>query len=123
MAAMRLAISLLLLMLPLVAQPPQEGKKGGGAPHKNLKILTDEQVGPAMRSFTVALGVRCDYCHMGRDFASDENPKKVTARMMLTMAHEVNAKFPDGKMHVSCYTCHRGKSIPDIEAPAPAPQQ
>jgi Photosynthetic reaction centre cytochrome C subunit len=119
---MRLAISLLLLMLPLAAQPPQEGKKGGGAPHKNLKVLKDDEVRPMMGLFTRSLGVRCDYCHV-QDRASDENPKKETARMMITMAHDLNAKFPDGKVHVSCYTCHRGKTTPETEAPAPAPAQ
>ena len=48
------------------------------------------------------------FCHVQGDFASDDNPKKETARMMLGMAREINAKFPDGKRHVSCYTCHRG---------------
>jgi len=110
----------LVMLLPLCAQPPQDGgqKKGRPAP-KNLKILKPEEVGPAMRSFTVALGVQCTYCHV-QDRASDENPKKDIARMMLTMAHEINGKFPDGaeKMHVTCYTCHRGKTTPET-APAP----
>jgi|SRR5579883_1890410 len=121
---MRLAISLLLLMLPLVAQPPQEGGKkgGGGAPHKNLKILKDDEVRPMMGLFTRSLGVNCAYCHVQGNFASDENPKKETARMMITMAHDLNAKFPDGKMHVSCYTCHRGKAMPEVDPPAPAQQ-
>jgi hypothetical protein len=53
------------------------------------------------------------------DFASDENPKKETARMMLTLARDVNAKFTDGKQHVTCYTCHRGATEP-ATAPPPA---
>jgi photosynthetic reaction center cytochrome c subunit len=120
---MRLTISLLLLMLPLCAQPPQGGKKGPFPPHKNLKIIKDDEVGPMMRSFTVSLGVRCDYCHVQGKFDSDEKPQKETARMMITMAHDLNARFPDGKVHVTCYTCHRGKTMPETEAPAPAPQQ
>lgn len=120
---MRFAISLLLLMLPLVAQPPQEGGKKGGPAHKNLKILKDDEVRPMMGAFTRSLGVRCDYCHVMGNFASDDNPKKETARMMITMAHDLNAKFPDGKVHVTCYTCHRGKTMPETEAPAPAPAQ
>lgn len=88
-------------------------------PPKNLKILTPEQVRPAMRAFTVALGVQCDFCHIQGDRASDENPHKNVARMMLTMVHDVNAKFPDGKEHVTCYTCHRGAAMP-LTAPAPA---
>jgi hypothetical protein len=112
-------------LLPLCAQPPQDGqKKGGGRaqePPKNLKILKPEEVMPAMRTFTVALGVNCNYCHVQGDRASDANPKKDIARMMITMAHDVNAKFPDGaeKMHVTCYTCHRGKTEPET-APPPA---
>ncbi|MGO9262066.1 MAG: c-type cytochrome [Bryobacteraceae bacterium] len=121
---MRFLISLVML-LPLCAQPPQEGqKKGGGRapePPKNLKILKPEEVRATMRSFTQALGVQCTFCHVQGDFASDENPKKNIARMMINMAHDVNAKFPDGaeKMHVTCYTCHRGKTEPET-APPPA---
>ncbi len=122
MSAMRFSLVLLLTVLPLCAQPPQEGgRKGGGAPHKNLKIIKDEEVRPMMGAFVRSLGVQCTYCHVQGNFASDDNPKKETARMMITMAHELNAKFPDGKVHVTCYTCHRGKTVPETEAPPPAP--
>ena len=120
----------ILLLLPLCAQPLQDAPQGspqsGGErkhePPKNLKILKPEQVGGAMRAFTVALGVRCDYCHVRGDFASDDNPKKNTARHMLEMEHQINAHFDDGKMHVSCYTCHRGATEPAVTPPAPAAQ-
>jgi len=127
MSAMRLTVSLLLLMLPLFAQPPQGGgQKGGGPPApKNLKILKPEEVRGAMRSFTQALGVMCTHCHVQGDFASDENPKKNTARMMIAMAHEINAKFPDAasKTYVTCYTCHNGKVTPATAPPAAAAAQ
>jgi hypothetical protein len=75
-----------------------------------------------MRAFRVALGVQCDTCHVRGDFASDEKPEKETARMMIAMTREINAKFTDGKQHVTCFTCHRGaehpKTAPDA-APAP----
>ncbi len=91
-------------------------------PPKNLKILKME--GPelirTMNAYRMALGVRCDYCHVQGDFASDENPKKNTARMMITMVQEINGKFLDGKEHVTCYTCHRGEVQPKTEAPPPA---
>jgi hypothetical protein len=51
------------------------------------------------------------------DFASDENPKKDTARMMLTMTRDINTKFTDGKRHVGCYTCHRGATEPLLQPP------
>ena len=60
----------------------------------------------------------CSYCHVQGDFASDDNPKKNIARAMIRMATEINAKFPDGKAHVSCYTCHRGAEEPIMAPPA-----
>lgn len=123
------ALVALLFLIPLCAQPPQEGapKQGGGRPAptpKNLKVLKVEpqQLMGVMRSYTTALGVRCDHCHAAPpDFASDSNPKKEVARHMITMLAEINAKFPDGKEHVSCYTCHRGEVTPKMAA-APAAQ-
>src|SRR5437868_14204116 len=101
-----------LLSLALLAQAPQG--KGKGGPPKNLKILTPENYREAMQSFTMALGVMCDHCHV-QDRSSDENPKKDIARLMLTMTRDINAKFPDGKQHVRCYTCHRGDVKPKME--------
>ena len=72
-----------------------------------------------MGAFRTALGVQCTYCHVQGDFSSDENPKKEVARHMIVMMREINAKFPDGKEHVSCYTCHRGAEEP-LTAPAAA---
>lgn len=119
---MRFLISLVML-LPLCAQPPQGGQKGGRQqePPKNLKILKPDEVRAAMRSFTQALGVECSFCHVQGDRASDANPKKDVARMMIGMVHDINGKFPDsaGKVYVTCYTCHRGKTEPET-APPPA---
>ena len=86
---------------------------------KNLKVLKvpPAELMPIMRAFSAGLGVKCDFCHVKGDFASDENPHKEIARHMITMAHEINAKFPDGKMHVTCYTCHRGEAEPATAPP------
>jgi hypothetical protein len=120
---MRLMISLLFVMLPLCAQSPQEApKKAGGPPApKNLKILKPEEVRNAMRAYTQALGVMCTHCHVQGDFAADDKPQKTTARMMIAMVRDVNAKFPDAasKTYVTCYTCHNGKVTP-LTAPPPA---
>ncbi len=99
----------------LVAQGPPGGKGGKGAPHKNLKVLPDDAtLIPNMRSFETALGVMdCNFCHdanAGKD--SDANPVKLKARMMITMAMDINKQFGDGKTHVTCYTCHRGSQMP-----------
>jgi hypothetical protein len=124
MASMRLLISLLFVLLPLCAQPPQEAPKkgGGGRGPTNLKILTiDDMRSGAMMKFTQALGVKCDHCHVGNDRASDDNPKKLIARNMIQMVKDINAKFPDAsKTYVTCYTCHNGHVTP-MTAPPPAP--
>src|SRR5450756_1446344 len=83
---------------------------GAQAPHKNLKVLKEDQVRPVMGAMRGALGQQCNFCHIQGDNASDENPKKLVARMMMEMVNDINTKFPDGKVHVSCYTCHRGKT-------------
>jgi photosynthetic reaction center cytochrome c subunit len=115
-----LATALLLTAVALSAQDaPKKG--GGGAPHKNLKVLKDDEVRPVMGAMQGALGQRCDFCHVKGDFASDDNAKKVTARGMMEMVNHINGQFPDGKAHVSCYTCHRGKTTPDLTPPPAAP--
>lgn len=129
---MRILAALLFVLLPAAAQeapkpeaaskqeaPKQE--KRAAPPPTNLKILkvtTGAQVGQIMRTFTAGLGVQCSYCHIQGNFASDDNPKKATARKMIVMMQKINAGFEDGKMHVSCYTCHRGEAEPKT-APEP----
>jgi len=108
-----LATAVALGSFALFAQAPKGG--GAKAPHINLKVLPDDaNLVPAMRTFEVALGVMdCNYCHdaaAGKD--SDANPKKLVARRMITMVKTINATFPDGKEHVTCYTCHRGAEEP-----------
>ena len=120
---MRSLLVVALLLVPVCLSAQEKKGPNPFASPKNLKILTNEnpeQLRNTMRAFTVALGQRCGFCHVQGDFASDEKPTKQTARMMLTMAREINAKFPDGKRHVSCYTCHRGSEMPATEPPAGA---
>jgi len=99
------------------------GAKGGkgGAP-KNLKILTPENYMDNMRAFVPALGLAdkggCNFCHVADDRSADTKQEKVMARMMIGMVNEINAKFPDGKVHVSCFTCHRGSTEPLTAPPA-----
>lgn len=82
---------------------------GAQRPPQNLKLLQPEEVRATMRAYRTGLGVRCEFCHVQGNDASDEKPQKLTARKMIAMTQEINAKFPDtSKVHVSCYTCHRG---------------
>ena len=107
-----------LLAFTLIAQDAPKGAPKAKGPPKNLKILTPENFRPLMDVFVTGLGLAdkggCNYCHVA-DRSSDENPKKDVARMMITMAREINGKFTDGKQHVTCFTCHRGDPIPKTE--------
>ncbi|HEX4138514.1 MAG TPA: c-type cytochrome [Bryobacteraceae bacterium] len=104
----------------LSAQEPGGRGRGRGpaAPPKNLKVLpADANLIPTMRAAAAGLGVMCTFCHV-QDRSSDEKPEKLTARMMFQMVNDINSKFPDGKVHVTCYTCHRGAEMPLMAAPA-----
>jgi hypothetical protein len=59
------------------------------------------QVVGMMRSITSALGVRCQFCHVGEegmpleqfDFAKDEKRAKLVARQMMRMLEEINRRL------------------------------
>ena len=116
---MKLTMLVLSLSLFALAQEPPAGPPPGGPPAghemsapKNLKLLPPEHLMDTMHTFSTALGQRCDFCHVRGDFASDEKPHKEIARKMIVMSRAINANFPDGKTHVTCYTCHRGSEEP-----------
>jgi hypothetical protein len=117
-------LAMCLVAMPIAAQDTAKqdaAKKAPPPPPTNLKVLkvsTGGEVTQIMRTFTAALGVQCAYCHMAGNYASDENPKKDEARKMIRMTQQINSNFPDSKIYVSCYTCHRGEAQPKT-APEP----
>ena len=116
---MRLLATILFAATAILLAQDAPKKGGGGMPHKNLKVLPDENIGQIMRSYQVALGAQnCAFCHVQGDFSKDDNPKKEVARNMIKMVNDINGKFPDGKVHVTCYTCHNGKEHPLTAPPA-----
>ena len=98
---------------------------------KNLKVLP-KTIGQralldTMRGFALALGVRCVYCHVGKEgqpldsvnFRSDDKRTKRAARVMMHMVMHINdehlADVPDRPLPhvvVKCETCHRGVARP-----------
>jgi hypothetical protein len=123
---MRLFAISLLCLLPVAALTAQDQDKAKKEPPplSNLKILklTDRrEVVGVMRTFTTGLGVQCGFCHAPGNMASDDNPEKEVARHMIEMAANINSHFPDGKEHVTCFTCHRGEAEPKT-APEPKAQ-
>lgn len=104
----------------------------------NLKVLpkdiSPEDLIKAMRGYSAALGVECNFCHAANpqthklDFASDEKDDKGMARTMIAMTRTINQQYmsqindPDAMpsdKHVVCGTCHRGHSMPEHFMPKP----
>jgi len=99
---------------------------------QNLQVLPTDvsasDVISTMKGFTRALGVRCQFCHVGEeglplekfDFAADTVPQKTIARNMMRMMREITklvdaAKPPEPGTtapRVTCYSCHRGQQKP-----------
>ena len=96
----------------------------------NLKVFPKDIPTRALRdtmnTFTRALGVRCEFCHVQREgetfqtmnFALDDNPMKDKAREMIRMTMAINndllSKVPDRdpSIGVNCMTCHHGVTEP-----------
>ena len=109
-------------------QQPQEPQKPS-----NLKVLpkniSAEELDKTMKSFNVALGVKCSYCHApkadgqkGLDFASDAKKEKDIARSMMKMTNKINKKYfthqdAEGLIaKIGCATCHNGQKEPQTFA-------
>jgi photosynthetic reaction center cytochrome c subunit len=89
---------------------------------KNVQVLKGIPVNQFMGTmgiFSAALGFSCEDCHTASDrgwdvYAIDTNPKKRTARRMVTMMTEINRANFGGRQVVTCYTCHRGNDRPAV---------
>ena len=96
------------------------GEPKASTTFKNVQVLGDLSVAQLTRlmvSMTtwVAPSEGCAYCHKaGEDLSSDALYTKVVARRMLQMTRQINGHWQDhvGATGVTCYTCHRGNSVP-----------
>lgn len=119
---MFLSLSLSVLGVSLSA-PSQDLAKP-----TNLRVLPKESstadIKALMDEYGQELGVKCEHCHtqdsrtQRMDYASDDNPAKQTARVMIAMLDEINSKYlaqlDDQKypVLVTCGNCHQGQADP-----------
>ncbi|MEO7101735.1 MAG: c-type cytochrome [Gemmatimonadaceae bacterium] len=107
-----------------------QGPPGPPEPLKNLKYfpknIPRRALLDTMETFTKALGVGCEFCHVTgdepgtkRDFSLDTKQTKIKARTMLHMVAAINGeyltKLPSRlqpPIVVSCATCHHGLTEP-----------
>jgi len=104
------------------ALPPEDasGPKASEV-YENVQVLGDlseAQFNRIMAAITewVSPEQGCVYCHNEEgNFASDDNYAKIVSRRMFQMTQHVNANWDKhvGQTGVTCYTCHRGKPVPE----------
>lgn len=132
----RLVCAAVLLACGLATVPVTAQRTFPPAAVTNVTVLAADmpvpQVIATMRAMTIALGVRCQHCHVGVegqplaefDFVADTAPAKATARAMLRLTRDINsqlrAALPEAP-EVTCYTCHRGATKPVHVAPPAKP--
>jgi photosynthetic reaction center cytochrome c subunit len=104
-----------------VTQEPQSpGQKAAGQKlaeeqFKNIQVLKGipaDQLIPAMQFISTSLGVDCEYCHDHQAMDSDDKKPKKIARQMMTMMFNIDKNNFDGRLDVTCYSCHRGAAKP-----------
>lgn len=121
-----------------ISQQKAQAPRADNLEFHNLRVLpaniTHDELIATMRGFARALGTRCNHCHVSNppgsaeefDFASDAKPEKKTARTMILMTRDINANYLSKvNQHgetVTCFTCHRGHTVPQLQVVEPQPQ-
>jgi photosynthetic reaction center cytochrome c subunit len=105
---------------PMATSQKAAGQKLAEEQFKNIQALKGipaDQLIPAMQFISASLGVDCEFCHVHEKMDSDDKKPKKTARQMITMMLDIDKTNFDGRLEVTCYTCHRGAAMP-VSIPA-----
>ena len=113
------------------ATPWMAQAQDGASAVTNLLVLPAQSsrasVRSLMKQYERELGVSCSYCHVEDrdsgviDYASDENPRKHTALIMIAMLNDINdkhlAQLGGDRRYaqpVTCASCHQGRASPPV---------
>jgi photosynthetic reaction center cytochrome c subunit len=111
-----------MLSVVVAGQAPADRPPMAEEVFKNIQVLkgipVDQFMG-TMGFFSSSLGLNCTDCHSydsGGDWAkyADDTPLKRRARLMVTMMQQINQANFGGRQLVTCNTCHRGVSKPNV---------
>src|SRR5687768_17844 len=75
-------------------------------------LNAQDDVQARMRAWSKALGVECTHCHIDGNWTDATKPTFDFARRMNGMMAALNAGPMKEVGEISCWTCHRGRSIP-----------
>lgn len=82
---------------------------------KNIKVFKGVPASdliPAMEFMSASLKFKCTDCHDAKDYAADTRAIE-TARKMVLMQREINEKHFNGRLEVTCNSCHGGQEHPE----------
>jgi photosynthetic reaction center cytochrome c subunit len=105
---------------PTRASQKAAGQKLAEEQFKNIQALKGipaDQLIPAMQFISASLGVECEFCHVHEKMDSDDKKPKKIARQMITMMLDIDKTNFEGRLEVTCNTCHRGAAMP-VSIPA-----
>ena len=102
---------------------PPDGGPTAGQTYQNVRVLQNvsterfNHLMAEMNQWVAPPEQGCNYCHNPENMASDEKYTKVVARRMLQMTRTINSRWASHVKDtgVTCYTCHRGKPVPDYK--------
>jgi hypothetical protein len=102
----------------LLASIKGQENRPAGEVFKNVKLLKNVPAGRFLKlmdqSYSRALGVDCDHCHVEDRWDADEKRPKRAAREMIVMVNQINdilSQMQDidtTDSDITCTTCHRG---------------
>jgi hypothetical protein len=104
------------------AAPTAAVAKTAGDAFMNVTVLNNipaDQLLSTMEFISTSLGQHCTFCHVVPNFEDDTKQSKTVARKMIQMELDINKTSFQGRVEVTCYTCHRGAAHPVGTAPIP----
>jgi photosynthetic reaction center cytochrome c subunit len=111
--------------MPELIPPVKPGGQFASKAYQNVQVLgdlTEDEFTRLMIAITEWVspdngqdGQGCAYCHNVANMAEDNLYTKHVARRMLQMTKQINKDWTThvGQTGVTCYTCHRGKNVPE----------
>jgi hypothetical protein len=113
-------VPLALTALPGLTILPGQGPKSEEV-FKNIqsfKGVPANDLIPAMEFMCASMDYKCMNCHNVQDFAAETEMIKTTRRM-IDLQRDINEKHFNGRLEVTCMTCHNKKGHP-VSTPLPA---
>ena len=88
--------------------------------YKNIKVFNGVPASdliPAMEFMCASIKWECKDCHDPKDYSAETHAKETTRQMVL-LQRDINEKWFNGRLEVTCMSCHNGEEHP-VGTPLP----